>query len=155
MIKKITFNKIDSNYVSKYEYKVINNENNEIIDTGYIENTNNGPTLFTKKLNYNENNTYFVDEHIYYNDFYDISLYIDDNLVDNINIEYNILTKTFFLNNVNNINYINNINKNSDIIINYYKNIIEYELDIPDDCNIIITPILYNRHYIGNHNIIY
>lgn len=149
MIKKLTFNKIDENYVSEYLLKIIDTTTNTLVYSKSIANKNNGPTIHTKKLEYQPNNVYFVDSHIYYTDFYEISVYIDNKLINNINIEYNSKTKCFFLNNVNNINI------NSNIFVHYYKNIIEHNIDIKQNEKVVITPIFYTKHYVGNHNVLY
>lgn len=149
MKKKIIFNKIEDNFVSEYELKIYNIDTQQVVSTTVIPNENSGPTVHEKALIYNANNIYFVDNYIYYTEFYNIEVFINGNIVDNINIEYNSTTKHFYINNVK------DINESSKISVRYYKNIIEKTIDIPEGCDVIVKPILYKKPYVGDHNILY
>lgn len=149
MLRTIEFNKIDENFVLEYEIKVINNLNQEVISSEIIKNESVGPTLHSKELPYNVNNIYYVDDYIYYSDFYSIEVYVDDKIINNINIEYNSLTKSFFLKNIE------NLNENSKIVVKFYKNLITTQVEIPANCKVVVIPILYKKHYVGNHNVLY
>lgn len=149
MLRTIEFNKIDKNYVLEYELKVINNHTQEVISSEIIPNENDGPTLHSKQLQYNLNNIYYIDSHIYYSDFYSIEVYVDDKIINNINIEYNSLKKSFYLKNIE------NLNANSKIVVKFYKNLITKEVEVPENCKVVVTPILYKKHYVGNHNVLY
>lgn len=106
---------------------------------------------YAKNYLYNNSNTIVVNDKIYENDCYPVSIYVNNSKLTNDNYKINIDDKNSYLC----LNPNLNINNGTEITIEYYKMICSIEVEINYEYATFSVSNIYKKdHTIGNHTIV-
>ena len=106
------------------------------------------PIEYIETFQYNYGGIYQLPDETYYSIDYPITIYVDDNPIDDLYITFNENTKTVRIN-----TKVVNIN-GKDIKIKYFKDMIEVTHSTTNKCIYTVEPVLNTEYMLGSHSVL-